>query len=524
MAQRLLKALHMDASQSVAAVSQGRRLVFQAMAGVEEGRLGLERDLYRALIEVPSSPDPQAHLADVLQKLVTMAGAERGYVELYQDESADAIALSHLCTPEQEAEIRAVTSRGIVAAAIASGTTIHTPAALLDERFASHPSVQNQRLEAVLCVPLTSTSPGVLYLEGRRGAGPFSLDVVAVVERVARFLTPVLEASTPRADAARGLDPTNPLRSKLNLAGLAGRSAGLAYVFEQVGLVAPLDISVLVSGDSGTGKTALARAIHDNSPRRAGPFIELNCAAIPETLFEAELFGTMSGAFTGARRAAGKIEAAEGGTLLLDEIGELPFAMQSKLLQVLQSKQYYPVGSAKVATANVRVIAATNALLEELVEQKKFRDDLYYRLTAFSIRMPSLGERRADIQPLIDELMTRIAFEHRLPKLPLSRGFRAACEGLEWPGNVRQLRNRLEQSVIRAVGEGAVQVEPRHLGVDAKTVSSSLQEATRAFQRELLRRELTAAKWDTAEVAERLEISRSQVYNLIKAFALDNES
>ena len=494
------------------------------MVGVEEGRLGLERDLYRALIEVPSSPDPQAHLADVLQKLVALAGAERGYLELYEDDSADAIAVSHLCTPQQEAEIRAVTSRGIVAAAIVSGSTVHTPAALLDERFASHPSVQNQRLEAVLCVPLTSSSPGVLYLEGRRGAGPFAPEVVAVVERVARFLTPVLDAAAPKTDAARGLDPTHPQRSKLNLVGLAGRSTALAQVFEQVGLVSRLDISVLVSGESGTGKTALARAIHDNSPRRVGPFIELNCAAIPETLFEAELFGTMSGAFTGARRAAGKIEAAEGGTLLLDEIGELPFAMQSKLLQVLQSKQYYPVGSAKVATANVRVIAATNAQLEELVEQKKFRDDLFYRLTAFSIRMPSLRERRADIQPMLDELMGRIAFEHRLPKLPLSRGFRAACEGLEWPGNVRQLRNRLEQSVIRAVGEGAVQVEPRHLGIDTKVASGSLQESTRAFQKELLRRELLVANWDTAAVASRLEISRSQVYNLIKAFALDAES
>lgn len=494
------------------------------MAGVEDGRLGLERDLYRSLIEVAGAKDTQTQLAEVLQKLVALTAAERGYVELYRDESAEALAISHRCTAEQEAEIRSVTSRGIVAAAIATGATIHTPFALLDERFSAQQSVQDQRLEAVLCVPLSSENPGAVYLEGRRGSGPFSAEAVAVVERVARFLTPVLDASMRSVESPRAADPTKPMRAKLNVTGLVGHSAALAQVFEQVALVAPLDISVLLTGESGTGKTAIARAIHDNSPRRSGPFVELNCAAIPETLFEAELFGTMHGAFTGARRTAGKVEAAEGGTLLLDEIGELPFAMQSKLLQVLQSKQYYPVGSAKMATANMRVITATNAVLDQLVEQKKFRDDLFYRLTAFSIRMPGLAERRADIEPLLEELMSRVAFEHRLPKLPLSRGFRSACESLEWPGNVRQLRNRLEQAVIRAAGEGALQVEARHLGIDAKTTSTSFQEATRGFQRELLRRELLNTNWDTALVAEHLELSRSQVYNLIKAFGLDRES
>ncbi len=492
------------------------------MAAVEEGRVLLERDLYRSLIEVAAASNAQTQLAEVLERLVALTGAERGYLELYQDDSADALAVSHHCSPEQEAEIRSVTSRGIVAAALASGKTVHTPAALLDQRFSSQPSVQNQRLEAVLCVPLSSVNPGVVYLEGRRGAGPFPAELVGVTERVARFLTPVLNAAI-RIEPSRGADPTKALRRKLNVQGIVGHSAALAQVFEQVALVAPLDISVLLTGESGTGKTAVARAIHDNSPRRSGPFVELNCAAIPETLFEAELFGTMQGAFTGARRALGKVEAAEGGTLLLDEIGELPLLVQSKLLQVLQSKQYYAVGSSKVATANVRVITATNAQLEQLVEQKRFREDLFYRLTAFSIRMPAIAERRSDIQPLLDELLGRVTFEHHLPKLPLSRSFRAVCEGLEWPGNVRQLRNRLEQAVIRAAGEGATEVDARHLGVESKHAASSFQEATRAFQRELLRRELTATGWDTSAVSDRLELSRSQVYNLIKTFGLDKD-
>ncbi|MBN1204920.1 MAG: sigma-54-dependent Fis family transcriptional regulator [Myxococcaceae bacterium] len=492
-----------------------------------QDRVANERDLYLNVLRILSASDPTEPLREVLAGLVEFSGAERAYLELYQDAKGGERrwSLSHGCSTSDEEQIRAVTSRGIVASAIASGTTVHTPFALLDERFASSQSVQKQRLEAVLCVPLSGALPGVLYLEGKRGSGPFSDEAIRVAENLARHVG----AAAQRATAGRRLDtedPTLPFRQKLRLDSIAGRSQALADVFEKVVLAAPLDVTVLITGASGTGKTQLAQAIHDNSKRRAGPFVELNCAAIPEGLIESELFGTMPSAFPGARRTIGKVEAAEGGTLFLDEIAEIPLAAQGKLLQLLQSKQYYALASPRVAKANVRVIAATNAELEQQVAEKKFREDLFYRLNVFSVRMPSLAERREDLGVLIDQLLSRLSAEHELPQLRASPGFYAACEAMDWPGNVRQLRHRLEATLIRACAEGATCLEPRHLS-DAPRAReespSSFHEATRVFQRDLLRRELDAVGWNVSEVARRLDLTRSHVYNLIKAFGLTRE-
>jgi Nif-specific regulatory protein len=490
----------------------------------EVARDTAERDLFGMLLDIGEAGDARPLLEAILAVLVQAARAQRGYLELYVegDSRAPRWTLSQGCTPEQEDEIRAVTSRGIVAAALASGTTVHSPFAMLDDRFAEQSSVQAQRIEAVLCARVGGAGAGVLYLEGRRGAGPFSQADRELAEKVARHLGPALERAAGAADRLRRDDPTRPFRERMWLDGIVGRSAALARVFEQMEPYAPLDVTLLIDGDTGTGKTQLARAVHDNGPRRNGPFIELNCAAIPEGLIESELFGTMPGAFPGARRSPGKVKAAEGGTLFLDEIAEIPLAAQGKLLQLLQSRQYYALASNKLETANVRLIAATHQDLAAMVETKRFREDLYYRINVIRIRMPSLSERREDIPLLVDELCARIAAEHRLAPLPASERLRLLLQGAEWTGNVRALRHRVEAALIRASAERAPQIEVRHLP-DGKPDGGSeptFHEATRLYQRELLRRELARAGWNVAAVAERLDLTRSHVYNLIHQFDL----
>ncbi len=483
-------------------------------------RLERERQFLRELTHWPPREAVGAWLRMVMAWLAEVVRAERAFLELYRRDGGT-LTVSFQCTTAQEEAIRGVTAQGIVASAIASGRTLHLPWASLDAG-----ADQQARQETVLCVPIFSAQPGTLYLEGRTGAGPFSDEDVQLTEHVAQFLLPIIEGSE-LAGEVRVPDPTSELRKRLRLDSLAGRSLALARVFEQVALVAPLDITVLLAGDSGTGKTQLARAIHDNSPRRDGPFIELNCAAIPETLFESELFGTRDGAFTGARKLSGKIAAAEGGTLFLDEVGELPLSAQSKLLQLLQSKQYYALGSTTVVTANIRILAASNASLPGLVQDKRFREDLYYRLNAFSIRVPSLAERREDIGTILDTLMKRASFEHSLPVLPFANSFRMACETMELPGNVRQLRSRLEHALLRAVAERATQIEARHLDEDSAGAGKgenagleSFAESTRQFQRELLRRELERCEWNVREVSRRLDLTRSHVYNLMRSYGL----
>jgi Nif-specific regulatory protein len=309
------------------------------------------------------------------------------------------------------------------------------------------------------------------------------------------------------------------VRSKLRADGIIGRSAALAKALEVAVVAAASDLPVLLLGESGVGKSAFARMIHESGPtkRARGPFIELNCAALPETLAESELFGAEKGAHSTAnRRMPGKIAAAEGGTLLLDEIGELPPTIQAKLLGVLQSKRYFPLGGTVEQTADVRILAATNADLPALVAQKKFREDLYYRLHVLTARLPALRERREDIVPLADGFATAEGGP------PLSSDARAALAASDWPGNVRELMATVQRGAAFARTDGAVHVEPRHLFPERSVApsesaeSATFAEATRRFQRELLRGALERAQGNVSEAARQLDLSRSRLYELLR--------
>jgi Nif-specific regulatory protein len=490
-------------------------------------QLRLERDLYRRLLGLGSQTDLQPFLEEALSLIVSLTGAKDGYLAIYGDEeNTDKPRwwIAKGFSEDDLKEVRVQLSTGIIAEAMATGQTIITGSALDDQRFKTRGSVLMFQIREVICAPIRSgtESVGVLYLQDRVEKLPFSEDDRQSAEAFSRYVALFADRLKSRQRAQVFEDKTLPYRARLSLEELVGRSAALAASFAQVESAARFDVGVLLRGAPGTGKTAFARAIHNNSQRAKRPFVELNCAAIPETLIESELFGTKRGAYSGATDREGLISAANTGTLFLDEIGELPLGSQSKLLKFLQSKTYTPLGTNTERIAEVRLIAATNANLEEAFAQKKFREDLYYRLNVLPIRVPALHERREDIAMLLEHFCEVFCARYSLPKIKPTMQAKSAAEEAEWPGNVRQLSNAVEAAVIRAAGASAL--EKRHLfpedGTEPDEGEISFQEATRRFQRKLLGETLLATDWNISETSRRLELARSHVHNLILAFEL----
>ena len=265
------------------------------------------------------------------------------------------------------------------------------------------------------------------------------------------------------------------LRDAGSLGSLIGSSKKMQEIFHLIEMVAPSTASVLITGASGTGKELVARTVHELSPRRNKPFVPINCAAIPETLIESEIFGHEKGAFTGAlERRTGCFELAEGGTLLLDEIGEMPVATQAKLLRVLEDRKLRRLGSKVETTVDVRVLAATNKVPEEAVARGELRNDLYYRLNVFNIHMPPLREHKEDVPELVQSLLADMNDKHGRKVAGVSEAVLNAFQNYSWPGNVREMRNTLERAII--VCDGAV-VETKHLppGFGQSSLRSSVR-------------------------------------------------
>jgi transcriptional regulator with GAF, ATPase, and Fis domain len=487
----------------------------------EVERLHLERDLYRRLLELGECEDVTPFLRDALTLVVEVARAHCGYLELHGE-----VHVARGLTDEEQADVRRRISSGIIGEALATGKTINTASAVEDPRFRDQRSVQAQRIRAVLCAPVGAPATGVLYLQGRDAPGPFTDDDRAHVELFARYVAPIADRLLCRSEDRGAQDHTKELRQKLAVSSIAGTSTALAAAFREILVAAPVDVAVLVRGDTGTGKTAMARALHDASPRARGPFVEVNCAAIPETLFESELFGAEKGAHsTATRRIDGKIDAARRGTLFLDEVGEMPLSVQAKLLTFLQSRRYYRLGGATAIDADVRVVAATNADLFALVAERRFREDLYYRLDVLTVNVPPLRDRRGDIGPIAQAILERLGEAHG-KSLALARGARVALEEAEWPGNVRQLENVLQRGYAIALAEGALAMEARHVFPAARTAHEpvaepvSYQDAMRSFQARFLREALEANDFNVSETARRIGLARSHLNDLVRVHGL----
>ncbi|MSR83092.1 MAG: sigma-54-dependent Fis family transcriptional regulator [Candidatus Latescibacteria bacterium] len=310
---------------------------------------------------------------------------------------------------------------------------------------------------------------------------------------------------------------------------IVGRSGRIREVLAMVEKVAATDSSVLIYGESGTGKELVARAIHNQSGRHQGPFVKVNCGALPRELVESELFGHEKGAFTGAvRLKRGKFELAQRGTIFLDEIGDLPLDAQVKLLQVLQEKEFDRVGGEKTLSSDVRVVAATNQPLREWVKDGTFRDDLFYRLEVIPIHLPSLRERKEDIRELVEHFVRKKCREMNLPLKRLSPEAMKALENYWWPGNVRELENVIERTIVLADGEevGAHDLplgsgeSPASPPEAAPLGSSSLKRDLEKQERERIVRAMEQARGVKTRAAELLGIKTSALYYKLDKYGL----
>jgi len=310
-----------------------------------------------------------------------------------------------------------------------------------------------------------------------------------------------------------------------NFAGMVGKSEPMRQIFEVIGTLAQADCTVLVRGESGTGKELVARAIHYSSRRAGNPFVPVNCAAIPESLLESELFGYEKGAFTGATtRKPGKFELASGGTIFLDEIADMSLAMQAKMLRVIQERTFERLGGTRPIKVDTRIITATNKVLEELMRKEAFREDLYYRLNVVSIYLPALRERKKDIPLLVSHFLRKYnRVDDRNAKGISSQALKLLMD-YDWPGNVRELENAIERAIVLGQGDmflpsdlsRKIEEKPLKSGVTPSSVDISLAEA----EKRLIKDTLKLTHWNQTKTAKILRIHRNTLRRKIRRFKI----
>jgi transcriptional regulator with GAF, ATPase, and Fis domain len=532
-------------------------------------------DRLSRILEITRELATEHEIGRLLQKVtdhaVALVGAERGFVLLVGEKGELEAHTARTRAGDDDPHARF--SRSVAASVVQSHEPVVTLSAQDDARLAEAVSVHQLMIKSIACVPIRGAPPvgqtiGALYLETRVNPGvrfdqeiptlrAFA-DQAAIAIENARLLEENraraealaranVDLSTARDDLAMALGKRTEqlaearrdlkqvraeLRSHFGYAGLVGTSAAMRRVYALVDRVKDTDVPLLISGESGTGKEMVARAVHQAGPRAKKTFVGVNCGAIPANLLESELFGSTRGAYTGADRdRPGLFREANGGTLLLDEIGELPQKMQMGLLRVLQERKVRPVGAAQEQDVDVRVIAATHRDLARMVEEKTFREDLYYRLHVIDIHVPALRERAEDIPLLIDHFLSLFSTRYRRDRKSLSRAaLRKVCV-FPWPGNVRQLEHVLlsawlmtDAAEIRAddlelpsFGPGSGR-ESRPSTSDGVKRRSENKTEHKAAERDRILNALTASNWNRVRAAKLIGLPRRTFYRRLKEF------
>jgi two-component system response regulator AtoC len=353
---------------------------------------------------------------------------------------------------------------------------------------------------------------------------PFELDKIShTVKRVIEYRDLTSEVQVLRDE----------ISSLVQTERIVGNSPAMQEVYKTVGKVAKADATVLITGESGTGKELVAEALHYNSNRRSGPIVKVSCAALPETLLEAELFGHEKGSFTGAMtQRRGRFEMADKGTIFLDEIGEMSLPMQTKLLRVLQERKIERVGSSLPIKVDIRIICATNKDLQRQVEQQKFRDDLFYRLNVINIHMPPLRDRKEDIPALVEHFLAKHRYSATAQPAAISEEALKRLMEYEWPGNVRELENVVERAVVLSRGQiitsrelpfGDHDADGREEdgGDEVSVEKSFFKKSVAQFEKDLIMKALRDATGNRSKAAEMLGIYRRLLYAKIKEYGLE---
>ncbi|UCG32493.1 MAG: sigma 54-interacting transcriptional regulator [Phycisphaerales bacterium] len=491
---------------------------------------GLDRRVLGALVEASAainrSLDLSATLSAIAQMAARVMGAEASSVLILEPTRQKLVfmaAYGEVADPLMGGEFDA--DLGIAGKVIATGEAVVVPDVRQDESF--YPGMDEKtrfQTRNMIVAPLVEQGEiiGVVEVLNRPSAEPFTQHDLSVLQVFANLAA----AAMCRAQQHEVLKKENQgLRESSDRSvRLIGHSEAFRNVQELVARVATSNATVLLLGETGTGKEVIAKLLHQNSPRRDRPFIAVNCAALPETLLESELFGHEKGAFTGAASSrVGRFELAEGGSIFLDEIGDISLSTQVKLLRVLQEREFVRVGGVKTISCDVRVIAATNRNLQEAIKAGRFREDLYYRLNVFPIQLPSLRERRDDIPLLVEHFAEQSAKELRRPRPRISSDVMALLAGYDWPGNIRELQNVMDRAVLMA-DEGVL--EPWHLPREIAGTGDRPDEVASeggglwGYEKALIVKALQDNNWNQTKAAQALGISRDNLRYRVKKYKI----
>ena len=454
----------------------------------------------------------------LLALLFDVIPAERGVILLLDcstGEFSAPVAWDRAAGPDHPVHLSRVLAQRVVEERVA--VLDHEPPRVASSNSANAAPASGLSL---LCVPLTTPtqSLGLIYLDTRNPATRFSNDDLQLLSAIAGLASVAVE----NARQFESLGSENQrLRAEFQLQhDMIGRGPRMRQVYQFIERVAPSDSTVLILGESGTGKELASRAIHLNSPRKSRPFVALNCAALTETLLESELFGHERGAFTSAvSQKKGLLEVAEGGTVFLDEVAELPHALQAKLLRVLQEREFVRLGGTCSIKLNVRFIAATNKDLQKAVTDEKFRLDLFYRLNVVSISMPALREHPEDIPFLTDHFVTRYSARSNRKVLGLSPAARACLAQNDWPGNIRELENAIERAIV--IGNSDV-ILPEDLpdaladrALPASESATKFHDAVRESKKHLILTALEQSQGSFTQAAKLLGLHPNYLHRLV---------